>query len=95
MDLVSNTYGGGGLLIKQELSPSMHVAVNIAIDEVGRDRIYNYRSVLVGVWVFTSMCHSSVVSSCVVAAIAPQHLQSAPVRSTVHTVAITDSNPVA
>ena len=76
----------------------MHVAINIAIDEVGRDRIHNYRSVSVGVFVFTSMCHSSVVCSCVVAAIAHNtraHLQSAPESSTVHTVAITDSNHVA
>ena len=72
----------------------MHVAVNIAIDEVGRERIHNYRSVLVGVWVFTSMCHSAVVCSCVVATICPQH-QSAPESSTVHTVDITDSNHVA
>ena len=72
----------------------MHVALSIAIDEVGRDRIYNYRSVLVGGWVFTSMCHSSVVCSCVVAAIGPQH-QSAPESSIVYTVAITDSKPVA
>ena len=34
----------------------MHVAINIAIDEVGRDRIYNYRSVLVGVWVCAGGC---------------------------------------
>ena len=85
----------------------MHVAPNIAIDEVGRDRVYNYRSVLVGVWVcgcvlvgvwvFTSMCHSSVVFSCVVAAI---FWPTAPAECTressiLYTVAITDSNPVA
>ena len=76
----------------------MHVAINIVIDVLGRDRIYVYnnnRSVLVGVFVFSPMCHRSVVCSRVVAAIAPQHLQSAPKSSTVHTVAITDSNPVA
>ena len=75
----------------------MHVAINIAIDVVGRGRVYNYRSVLVGVWVFTSMCHSSVVFSCVVAAIL---WPTAPAECTressiVYTVAITDSNPVA
>ena len=63
---------------------------------VGQDRVYIIIiGVLVGVFVFTSMCHPSVVCSRVVAAIAPQHLQSAPESSTVHTVATTDSNPVA
>ena len=77
----------------------MHVAINIAIDVVGRGRVYNYRSVLVGVWVFTSRCHSSVVCSCVVAAIfwptalAPGECTRE--SSIVYTVAITDSNPVA
>ena len=77
----------------------MHVAINIAIDVVGRGRVYNYRSVLVGVWVFTSRCHSSVVCmcSCVVAAIFWPTATAECTResSIVYSVAITDSNPVA
>ena len=76
------------------MSPSMHVAIDVAIDDVGRDTIYIiYSQLCMWVCLCSHSCamHRSVVCSCAVAAVGPQ-LPSAPESSDVHTVAITDSD---